>query len=151
MMEDKGKRGVWAWAPEGPPAVPEDRDNSVINALKRLERAGSEHSKTTQKLIEAAGGLAEHIGTTLAGTQGGSDILPRGYIIQAGSLARREAWGVYYLGHDQATRESALHFAHDIATGWLDELAEWVEAQGKENTEAAAKLDRAAKGMEAQP
>ena len=140
----------------------EDRDNSVINALKRLERAGSEHSRTTQKLIEAADRLAEEIAPMLwdiglphRGVRGKDTQLPRRYII--GGDTRELAYlrdyhdTRHYLGHGKADRTTALHFAHDIATGWLGELAEWVEKQGEGNAEATAKLERAARGMEAQP
>ena len=132
----------------------EDQDNSVINALKRLERAGSEDSKTTQKLIGAADRLADHICGVLSDFVLGSANLPRGYFtVQPGVIALAYQWTdkriLHYVGHCNADRETALHFAHDIATGWLDELAEWVEVQEQGNAEAAAKLRRAAKAMEA--
>ncbi len=44
-----------------PAEPPSENDNSIINALKRLERAGSETSKTTEKLITAAVEVAQGI------------------------------------------------------------------------------------------
>lgn len=129
----------------------EDRDNSVINALKRLDRAGSEHSKTTQKLIEAADRLAEHIEAALGDVVGPEAAeLPRYYFIGRDALRLGDAYAEkYWLRHGYMTRQFALHFAHDIATGWLDELAEWVEKQDEGNAEAVATLHRAAQGMAA--
>jgi len=50
-------------------------DNGIINAVKRLERAGSEHSRATQKLFAAAAKVAAFIEERVPV---GVD-LPRGY------------------------------------------------------------------------
>lgn len=36
-------------------------DNSIINAVKRLERLGSEHSKVTEKLVKSCNRVAEFL------------------------------------------------------------------------------------------
>lgn len=53
-------------------------DNSIINALKRLERAGSENSRATEKLHEAARIVASQI-ITVAPLY---ILLPRGYWVR---------------------------------------------------------------------
>jgi hypothetical protein len=64
-------------------------DNSIINSLKRLERAGSENSRTTEKLREAAAEVANKIVEMVPlslideeGPKGAVVSLPRGYVIE---------------------------------------------------------------------
>lgn len=124
---------------------------SVIDALKRLERLGDEHSVATQKLITAAQELADHLCTLGLPVE---EDLPRGYCVTQhrlteGSLvlfltrqatdphadqferawlnSRDEYLGACYYG--APTRSDALAFAQDIATGWLDELADYMSRQ----------------------
>ena len=131
-----------------------DKPNSVINALKRLERAGAESSITTLKLREAVRDLAAAIATDLDSIAHDCPegqyawTLPRGYTLEPlrnGALLCAPTDG----GTDRAellnstpivvppSRTAALQFAHDIATGWLDELAQWVEDRTEDAGEAA--------------
>lgn len=120
--------------------------SNVIDALKRLERWGSEDSKATQKLRDAASSLAAHISTLVP-----SDTeLPRGYSArQYGNAASLYLWEPD--DNDWAsvahTRDNALDFAEDIATGLLDELAAWLEQRTGESDGAAATLRRAAEAL----
>ncbi len=131
---------------------------NVINALKRLERAGSEHSRTTEKLVQAADQLADHIiETSLMSLERNApytgDViadLPGAYYAVG---PRRIVLGRYVLepedssvGSGTATRMSALAFAQDIARGWLDELAEWLEKRAAEDEAAAETIEQAERG-----
>jgi hypothetical protein len=138
---------------------------NVITALKRLERAGSEDSRTTEKLRQAARLLSEHVVSQLTDNVIGEcrlrrepdhdepapdRELPRGYALMKrykadGSnylvLANwREPAGWVPVDHD---RQSALAFARDVANGWLDELAGWLEARAAEAASAAQTLEQA--------
>lgn len=117
----------------------------VIDALKRLHRLGSKDSAQTAKLKEAACILAGDIARTLEFTR---DDLPRGYLLRPGYpvlMERRWADGEIYNVFD--TRRAALRFAEDIANGWLDELADWLEQRTGESDGAAATLRRAAEAL----
>lgn len=108
-------------------------NNSVINALKRLERAGSEESRATEKLKNAAEIVAAMIEQRLEG----AEVYPRG--------SQHLNWdGSDTIPHD---RNSSLRLARAIATGWLDELATWLEQRSTESAEATATLERAAETM----
>lgn len=131
------------------------KNNSIINAVKRLERAGSENSKATQKLFEAALDVAYLIEKTVpVNVQ-----LPRGYkVIRRYSNSGSELFlinsdGEYidgtgrYLHGDfncwipEQKREAILDFAADIADGLLDEIAEFIEQQARKANEAAELLE----------
>lgn len=130
--------------------------NTVINALMRLERAGSESSKTTEKLLSAARLVSEKICQSYklpleASETGGFGVeLPRGYILFSFSDAdpnERRAictGGVDFPDPVFDDRDSALRFAQDIATGWLDDLAAFIESQTTSDTDAADVLIAAA-------
>lgn len=131
----------------------------AIDALKRLERAGSENSRATKKLLDACVVIAQQI--EAACPVGVS--LPRGYEVverhsNVGSALylltdRPDCGGEYvdgngiYLHGDffcwipQTTREVALVFAHDIADGLLDEITDFLEARARETEESAAVLE----------
>ncbi len=57
------------------------KENGVIDALKRLERAGSENSRTTQKLRAASVVIADEIVKSVEAAQAESVELPRGYVV----------------------------------------------------------------------
>lgn len=125
------------------------KSGSIINALKRLERAGSEHSRTTAKLVTAANTLADHIIGQLIEMErdATSDlvaVLPQGVRYCVGP--RRLCLGEDELGEDIAvgsettTRSSALNFAHIVASGWLEQMAGWLEQQNAANEKAAGAL-----------
>ncbi len=133
---------------------------SIIDSLKRLERAGSEHSRATEKLHTAARDVARLVKELVpVGV-----ILPRGYEVRrihsnVGSDLFLVAGGYWvdgcggYLHGDfrcpipPQTREASLRFAEDIATGWLDELAEWLEQRAAEDEAATATLQAAAERL----
>lgn len=126
--------------------------NDVINAVKRLERAGSESSRTTEKLFEAASKIAEKIEKVApVGV-----ILPRGYkVVEIRSnvssedfLAVVDTWDLSVIGYIDGIgrylhgdfncwipaqeRDIILQFAKDIADGLLDDIAEFIEDRNKE-------------------
>jgi hypothetical protein len=129
------------------------KDNSVINALKRLERAGSENSRATQKLHEAADKVAQAIINAVPRHLHGS-WLPRDYrivkitanigearyLVKKGDTDdwgnRHDYWidgsGGYLFGDfncpvPEQTREGSLLFAKDIADGLLDMISQHIE------------------------
>ncbi len=123
----------------------------VISALKRLERAGSEDSRQTEKLCRAADTLADHITATLSSIEAeithpdvGVD-LPRGWVF---ALATRrlvapryqEERGDTAVGSEEANRYGAMQLAEAVATGWLDELAAWLETRTAEASQAETAL-----------
>ncbi len=130
----------------------------AISALKRLERAGAEDSRATRKLCQAAEISGAHCIGLLDSTTVDAVVLrdrpgyvypwpqeslPRGYAVAAsGALVLfQEDEGWFSVA---ASRSMALRFAADIATGWLDELAEWLEARRVEADSAAEALSAAA-------
>lgn len=135
--------------------------SDVISSLKRLERAGSENSKATEKLIAAAGAVAYTIAEMIpAACFGADDFSANCYSDNCFVLARAntldlivdaENWrtGVrkVYLGQMDHTvdadRDHALQFAAQIAEGLLDELAECLEAMGQASEKATEMLETA--------
>ena len=145
-------------------------DNKVVNALKRLERAGSEHSRATEKLHAAVRvTAAEVIRIVPEGVE-----LPRGYRVRSIQSNVGNDYFLTYRSRDNGTWEGAdetfdayvdgcggylhgdfhcpippqtrtksLTFAKDVATGWLDELAAWLEARAAEDAAATASLEAA--------
>ena len=128
--------------------------NGIISAVKRLERAGSENSRATQKLFEAAREVACFIEKQVPIRVQ----LPRGYYVrQISSNVGVEKFlsteygrlidGIdgylhgdlhrWIPGPDRAT---VLEFAKDIATGLLDEIADWLEARAAEAEQATEVL-----------
>lgn len=127
--------------------------NSIIDALKRLERAGDENSKTNAKLYKAAGdaGYAIAVIVDAAGLRGYN--LPRGYVVrtikqsegeeiglckriaEAGTAIDFElgqggyvgAAGVQSLGRHRAI---VAQFSEDLAAGLMHEIAEFIEQEG---------------------
>jgi len=119
-------------------------ENSIINALKRLERAGDENSRVTEKLKASCVELGEFIEKQVP-----HDVtLPRDYIVKTHR-------GSYYFGKinpDQSfayddeiytinitvepTRAICLEFAKDISEGLLDEIAEFLEKRIKKEEQA---------------
>ncbi len=109
--------------------------SDIINALKRLERAGSEDSRQTKKLVRSAETIGDYIATFCPAEATGWDgeegvDLPRGYCVSptTGHLCCGN-WP--QVGAD---RVRALAFADDIASGWLDELSAWLEERARESS-----------------
>ena len=136
---------------------------SVIDALKRLERAGSEESGATGKLKDAARELGEYVVGLLdeevrdeVSAHDGITALPRDYRVQEGygdigvadfHLVRWDYATQRYIPV-HASRFAALAFAEDVATGWLDELGEWLAARKAYAEEGAATLTDALTTMQ---
>jgi len=118
----------------------------IIDAVKRLERAGAENSKMTKKLKDSAKTVAEEITSSV----GEAKILPRGYrVVERVTNLSTELFLVHegeygdeyidgmgqYLHGDfncwipEQTREACFRFANDIATGLLGEIAELLEKE----------------------
>ena len=132
---------------------------AIIDSLKRLERAGAENSRMTQKLREAAKELASVVeDMAVAGDFVNAD-LPRGYVVEGGNqvylMSRAQGEDDYagypiryafYCGdrRERPTRAAVLQFAADVAEGWLDELAEFVEKRLAESVKAEGTLTAAA-------
>jgi len=131
-------------------------NNEIINAVKRLERAGSENSRATQKLKDACKQLGEFIEKQVPHNVR----LPRNYIVKETSnsyylvkIKNAFAYGeeVEYFGntitdpYKEPSRLLCLQFAKDIAEGLLDEIAEFLEKRKEESEEAEkiliAKID----------
>jgi hypothetical protein len=132
----------------------------TIDALKRLERAGSENSKATAKLHEAASELAGRIIKAVPANV----TLPRDYrVVKVKSNVGEESFLVHgqadeldydhwidgtgkYLHGDchcdipPQTREGSLQFAKDIAEGLLDEIAEFLDQRQCESDSATETL-----------
>jgi hypothetical protein len=119
-------------------------ENEVINALLRLQRAGDKNRQATLKLRKAARELAMHVMTLLpeeiisATELDRYTYLPRGYYARGwhNLLSPDRSWEltIYHKLsprlEDQpvaASRDTAFRFAEDVTTGWLDDLADWLE------------------------
>ena len=119
----------------------------VIDSLKRLERIGSENSKTTQKLIDAADALENLILAQFPRQDGvyfkrdgdvrgyGKSPYALSYSITAGRLRNRST-DSEPVSNDRA---SAMRFAEDIADGLLD-VIEFVLVNSQREAAPAAKV-----------
>lgn len=126
---------------------------SIIDSLKRLERAGGEFSRTNEKLRNSAVVVADKIlemtEPLYAGKQRWASAidLPEGLEIHFIStdcvpvltFAEFHAWNpLSSRVHDgknisePASREDVLRFAKMIADGYLSRLAEWLEKKSIE-------------------
>lgn len=116
-------------------------DNSIINSVKRLERAGSEFSKTTEKLKEAAIETANYIVNQFRTIFPSMEEfekyeLVRGYCIvklSNGVVLGYSADGMMFLLNEIISRDMALRFSVDIANGLLKEIAILLEDRTDEN------------------
>ena len=117
--------------------LPESNMADVIDALKRLERLGSESSKATQKLIEAAALVESRIVEQFAAFDDVIEFPGTAYEIRDGKLYNAPGERVSF------DRGAALTFAADIAGGLLDVIVEEL-ARLRERDDAATKIfDRA--------
>lgn len=126
------------------------------DALNRLERTGDAMSKTNLKLIESARMVAQAIVdrvgndniAALIRTNVGTDMvdLPRGYTFY-------HVDGSSYLMLDEAINgtdrqvdfslkiDTAKSFAEDLASGWLDELIDWLAREVKNAERVMERLE----------
>ena len=107
----------------------------VIDSLKRLERVGSENSKTTEKLLAAAGALSSLIAQQFRPADG-DDILAatmdetsEGFSLRTNYRVRGgKSTDLDRLYRDRVyvalNRDVALAFSKDIANGLLDRIIE---------------------------
>ena len=133
------------------------KDNSmadIIDSLKRLERVGSENSKTTEKLIQAASDLEDVILKAFAPKeidrlfQINIDVnLPSKnfYYIEQSRVVSTLPGGKGALLPVCANREMALRFSRDVADGLLDQISVCLERTHKESESASLILEAATK------
>ncbi len=122
---------------------------SIIDSLKRVERAGDENSRATQKMFDAVHAVADLIADditkftwsrtfTIAGRT-------RTYAVVSGRyLAIQEqddySGNEHFVTDRNWDRTQALAFAADIADGLLDQIAEWLETRSENSLKAEAAL-----------
>lgn len=156
------------------PQNAEGDNMNIIDALKRLERAGDENSRVTEKLKAATVILAEKIQENIETW----DKLPKGYQLLPGSgeynryliknLSEKDG-KVTYFNETQCedpyfidyhkdtflwisrsgklTRKGALEFAKDISEGLLDEISAHIKEAAKKAEKAAEVLEAASENM----
>ena len=150
---------------------------SVIDDLKRLERAGQENSATNKKLCKAAVqaiwtviNAVEQVGPGFPLPDEEPLELPRGYRMQeadvtllsedhleyeppetdGGHILKLHVWGPcfsFWVGsgefEDDLCLSEARALAKDVATGWLAEVATWIEEHTRENGEFLKAIESA--------
>lgn len=125
--------------------APTEHMPDVIDSLKRLERVGSENSKTTQKLLEAAAELSRAIAEQFADAESEQVELPDG--TPAYRVSGRELYmvvpGINRWQSVSSSRAAALKFAEDIADGLLDEFEKSLAARVRLNAAAIAVIESA--------
>jgi hypothetical protein len=109
------------------PGIPEFPMSDVIDSLKRLERVGSETSKTNLKLVQSAKELealiVAHVPPGIRFSRAGSATTPRrspyafNYVVNDKRLMSISAAGNRSVSTD---RQSAIRFSEDIADGLLE-------------------------------
>jgi hypothetical protein len=141
--------------------------SDIIDSLKRLERAGSENSKTTQKLIAAAHELSNLIVEQFAviGSEGVPVVSLYSKTVYDDNEERFRQVGpdfrygisrgrLYNSGRPNSpfvdeTRDDALAFSKDIADGLLDHIIEALEKRAGENAEGLATIEGAVARLKA--
>jgi hypothetical protein len=134
---------------------------SIIDSLKRVERAGDANSRATEKLFSAVHAVADLIADTIAPFSWRHTFtLPGGreteYSVEHRNGSRylchalipeddlEQAYCGEFLCHDRVwNRSTALAFARDVADGLLDAIAEWLEKRAAENDAASETLEKA--------
>ena len=127
--------------------------SDVIDSLKRLERVGSENSKTTQKLLEAALALENLIcqqyqnaglaGNTriLEGKLEGGDYRIQWYDVCFDEENSPFIWLRSRYGRVSETRVAALALSQDVAGGLIDLIADDLAQREEESRAAIGPLD----------
>jgi hypothetical protein len=144
--------------------------SNIIDSLKRLERVGSENSKTTRKLIAAAREVSSLIARQFCpGEKESIKVVDASFDRAQGWVrnrnlsgvqpGRRFVWywvkcdgegGAVLLREDPYSskpaesldqRETALQFAADIADGILDLFSQRLEELNRESTEGLMTLE----------
>jgi hypothetical protein len=132
--------------------------NSIINSLKRLERAGQENSRYTQKVREATSEVADLIATCSISPLTENltllrelDIYPLGKYSFVRGMQGKVLMKLNdeilnssgFANSDKPSRDTCLEFAKDIADGLIDTIAEEVESENKKIQEAEGALENA--------
>ena len=121
---------------------------ALIDDLHRLDRAGSEHSRTSRKLADACRSLADHISDQVIGFPCSLPFRSdTGTVFQQYSVVE-DASGYTWLAVtceppdgmiDEITtvvrdwdREQRLAFAKDVASGLLPAISKWLEERAEE-------------------
>jgi hypothetical protein len=138
--------------------LPENNMANVIDALKRLERVGSEASKTTEKLIAAATAMSELIvqfydedESLYFTVKAGNDSRFLQYLVQKKKNDVRKHLFVVlqqeyvYVG---ANRAAATKFAEDIAAGLIDLIADDLEKRTTENDASFSVIAKAIESLQ---
>lgn len=127
----------------------EDQDdlggNSVINAIKRLQRIGDVNSPTNQKLMDATDKAVDFLLKAI----GRPCSLPRDYVIFKGGdglRLRMDHDGNPRISEDWE-RNEALRFAEDIASGWLEEVLHALNSEVEDACSALAEVPSRYKAM----
>lgn len=123
--------------------------SDLMNSLSRLERAGSNSSRCTEKLHEAASAVAGNICKIIANAKAVGVDLPRHYRVikvksnvgSARYLVLENGDGSYlycdfHAWIPEQTRDGSLQFAKDISEGLLTEIAEFLEKRASEEAKA---------------
>ena len=125
--------------------------DTIMNSLKRLERAGSEHSKAAEKLkqatVDVAGTIARILHETgiTADGLGGVQLPGRiGYTWFEGPVLEMYSEDSVETLSAEPSRAACLAFAEALAGGWLDELAGWLEQQTDKDEAAREHIEQAA-------
>jgi Zn ribbon nucleic-acid-binding protein len=143
--------------------------SDVIDALKRLERIGSETSKTTQKLIDAAGEVASLIVKQYEPIADGEVIKVASeekWVESDGELEYdKNPWTDYHISDRQlqlnsgggrqmavdSCRAAALKFSEDIAKGLLDHIIRDIEGRCEGSMKALSILEGAVDKIKQNP
>ena len=143
-----------------------EKNNSIINSLKRLERVGEETSIVTEKLKKSCEEVATKVlnictdnlefskscfSAKESGCMFSSFELPDG-IIYARCNFEHGGWLMINNNYDEfdykeysidhkASRNNALKFSRMIADGWLDKFTEYLEARNRKTKEALKDIE----------
>ena len=121
--------------------------SQVVDALKRLERAGDANSQSTRKLIDAADRLSHRIVEQYeVRDKYVPDLAPRftraRYSVLNGRLVNSESRFV------AENRETALAFALDISAGLLEGIADAMEKQNQESRQGLSIVENALRRLQ---
>jgi len=118
---------------------------SLINSLKRLERVGSENSRCTEKLREAVREVADIICDQIEVPAYPIELLdlPRNYQLTYRKTLCSPGGYQDFQMDEKPDRIACLNFAHDVATGWLDEISDFIQARIEKEKKAVEKLETA--------
>lgn len=120
-----------------------EKNNSIINSLKRLERIGSETSRVIQKLKKSVIIVAQKLEDIIIPIRSGGNIeciTKKLYIvnnklcIDIDEQLLIDNCEKYQLNPDNGNvnRTIALYFANAIASGLIDDIINWIQRRKNE-------------------